>query len=65
MLYTLLSWRECLNPEEIEKWKEAGKLARDALHYGKKLIQNNSKMIERTMAMRSRNREGRASRQRR
>ena len=28
-------------------------------------IQNNSKMIERTMAMRSRNREGRASRQRR
>ena len=35
-----------MNPEEIEKWKEAGKLARDALHYGKKLIQNNSKMLE-------------------
>ena len=35
-----------MNPEEIEKWKKAGKLARDALHYGKELIQNHSKMLE-------------------
>ena len=39
MLYTLLFWRECLNPEEIEKWKTAGKLARDALHFGRDLIE--------------------------
>tara|TARA_Y100000746_G_scaffold213052_1_gene205310 strand:+ start:273 stop:1163 length:891 start_codon:yes stop_codon:yes gene_type:complete len=35
-----------LNPEEIQKWKEAGKLARNALHYGKELIQKNKGMLE-------------------
>ena len=35
-----------MNPEEIQKWKEAGKLARNALHYGKELIQKNKGMLE-------------------
>ena len=46
MLYTLPFWRVCLNPEEIEKWKEAGRLARDALHFGKTLIKNKKKMLD-------------------
>ena len=45
MLYTLLFWRECLNPEEIEKWKTAGKLARDALHFGRDLIEAEKSML--------------------
>ena len=45
MLYTLLFWRECLNPEEIEKWKTAGKLARDALHFGRNLIEAEKSML--------------------
>ena len=35
-----------MNPEEIEKWKEAGRLARDALHFGKTLIKNEKKMLD-------------------
>jgi methionyl aminopeptidase len=35
-----------LNPEEIEKWKEAGRLARDALNFGKTLIENGKKMLD-------------------
>jgi len=31
--------------EKLEKWKEAGKLAHDALHYGKKLIKENKSML--------------------
>jgi methionyl aminopeptidase len=34
-----------LNPEEIEKWKTAGKLARDALHFGKNLIEAEKSML--------------------
>ena len=34
-----------MTPEEIEKWKEAGKLARDALNFGKTLIENEKKML--------------------
>ncbi len=34
-----------MNPEEIEKWKTAGKLARDALHFGKKLIEAEKSML--------------------
>ena len=45
MLYTLLFWRECLNPEEIIKWKTAGKLARDALHFGRDLIEAEKSML--------------------
>ena len=45
MLYTLLFWRECLNPEEIKKWKTAGKLARDALHFGRDLIEAEKSML--------------------
>jgi len=45
VLYTLLFWRECLNPEEIEKWKTAGKLARDALHFGRNLIEAEKSML--------------------
>ena len=46
MLYTRLFWRVCLNLEEIEKWREAGKLARDAPHFGKELIQQDKKMLD-------------------
>ena len=35
-----------MNPEEIEKWKQAGKLARDALHFGKGLILDKKKMLD-------------------
>ena len=35
-----------MNPEEIEKWKEAGRLARDALNFGKTLIENEKKMLD-------------------
>ena len=35
-----------MNLEEIEKWREAGKLARDALHFGKELIQQDKKMLD-------------------
>jgi len=35
-----------LNSEDIEKWRKAGKLARDALNYGKTLIQKNSSMLK-------------------
>ena len=45
MLYTLRFWRECLNPEEIEKWKTAGKLARNALHFGRDLIKAEKSML--------------------
>ena len=45
MLYTLRFWRECLNPEEIEKWKTAGKLARNALHFGRDLIEAEKSML--------------------
>ncbi len=45
MLYTLLFWRECLNPEEIIKWKTAGKLARNALHFGRDLIEAEKSML--------------------
>ena len=45
MLYTLLFWRGCLNPEEKEKWKTAGKLARDALHFGRDLIEAEKSML--------------------
>ncbi|MEC7713099.1 MAG: M24 family metallopeptidase, partial [Candidatus Thermoplasmatota archaeon] len=31
--------------EELEKWKEAGKLAHDALHFGKDLIKENQSML--------------------
>ncbi len=34
-----------MNPEEIEKWKTAGKLARDALHFGKNLIEAEKSML--------------------
>ncbi|RZD36660.1 MAG: type II methionyl aminopeptidase [Methanobacteriota archaeon] len=45
VLYTLLFWRECLNPEEIIKWKTAGKLARNALHFGRDLIEAEKSML--------------------
>ena len=32
--------------EDIEKWRKAGKLARDALNYGKALIQKNASMLD-------------------
>ncbi len=32
--------------EDIEKWRKAGKLARDALNYGKTLIQKNASMLD-------------------
>ena len=34
-----------MNPEEIEKWKTAGKLARDALHFGRNLIEAEKSML--------------------
>jgi methionyl aminopeptidase len=34
-----------LNPEEIIKWKTAGKLARDALHFGRDLIEAEKSML--------------------
>ena len=34
-----------MNPEEIEKWKTAGKLARDALHFGRNLIEAEESML--------------------
>tara|TARA_B100001123_G_scaffold58613_1_gene63124 strand:+ start:1879 stop:2769 length:891 start_codon:yes stop_codon:yes gene_type:complete len=35
-----------LSSEDIGKWRKAGKLARDALNYGKTLIQKNSSMLD-------------------
>nr|AIF14710.1 methionine aminopeptidase type II (map) [uncultured marine group II/III euryarchaeote KM3_67_G08] len=35
-----------MNSEEILKWKEAGKLARNALNFGKALIQNGASMLD-------------------
>ena len=35
-----------MNSEEILKWKEAGKLARNALNFGKTLIQNGASMLD-------------------
>lgn len=35
-----------MNPEEIEKWKTAGKLARDALHFGRDLIEAEKSMLK-------------------
>ena len=35
-----------MNLEEIEKWREAGKVAKDALHFGKELIQQDKKMLD-------------------
>ena len=32
--------------DELEKWKEAGKLAHDALHFGKELIEEGKSMLE-------------------
>ena len=32
--------------EELEKWKKAGKLARNALHFGKELIEEGKPMLE-------------------
>ena len=34
-----------MNPEEIEKWKTAGKLARNALHFGRDLIKAEKSML--------------------
>ena len=34
-----------MNPEEREKWKTAGKLARDALHFGRDLIEAEKSML--------------------
>tara|TARA_B100000700_G_scaffold264747_1_gene302672 strand:- start:333 stop:1226 length:894 start_codon:yes stop_codon:yes gene_type:complete len=34
-----------LEIKELEKWKEAGKLAHDALHFGKELIKENKSML--------------------
>jgi len=34
-----------LNPEEIIKWKTAGKLARNALHFGRDLIEAEKSML--------------------
>ena len=34
-----------MNPEEIKKWKTAGKLARDALHFGRDLIEAEKSML--------------------
>ena len=35
-----------MNSEEIIKWKEAGKLARNALNFGKALIQDGASMLD-------------------
>ena len=35
-----------MNPEEIGKWKTAGKLARDALHFGRDLIKAEESMLK-------------------
>ena len=35
-----------MNIDELEKWKEAGKLAHDALHFGKKLIEEGKSMLD-------------------
>ena len=35
-----------MDSEEILKWKEAGKLARNALNFGKSLIQNGASMLD-------------------
>ena len=35
-----------MSSEDIGKWRKAGKLARDALNYGKTLIQKNSSMLD-------------------
>ena len=35
-----------MNSEEIQKWQEAGKLARDALNYGKTLIRQKASMLD-------------------
>ena len=32
--------------DELEKWREAGKLAHDALHFGKKLIEEGKSMLD-------------------
>ena len=34
-----------MNPEEIQKWKTAGKLARNALHFGRDLIKAEKSML--------------------
>ena len=38
-----------MNSEEILKWKEAGKLARNALNFGKTLIQEGRPVNSRPM----------------
>ena len=35
-----------MNPDEIMKWKAAGKLAQEALHFGKSLIKDGGNMLE-------------------
>ena len=34
-----------MNIDELEKWREAGKLAHDALHFGKKIIKEGKSML--------------------
>ena len=34
-----------MNPDEKIKWEAAGKLAREALHFGKALIKDGKKML--------------------
>ena len=46
MLYTATHWRIYLDIDVLEKWKEAGKLAHDALHFGKKLIEEGKSMLD-------------------
>ena len=35
-----------MNSDEISKWKKAGKLARNALNFGKTLIQDGASMLD-------------------
>ena len=46
MLYTQPFWRVCLNSDEIEKWRQAGKLASEALQFGKNIIEEKKSMLE-------------------
>jgi len=46
VLYTQLFWRECLNSNEIEKWRQAGSLASEALQFGKSIIEKKKSMLD-------------------
>ena len=35
-----------MNIDELEKWRKAGKLAHDALHFGKKMIEEDKSMLD-------------------